>query len=200
MVSLSRKVVRPKLGKRADLGGQFVRSAMEADTARVLQVLAAWGAIGGWCFEPTTFLFAGKLGSNGREYGTGPFRYTPDFLIWHHSALSGQKLDRRNLWRDCVEGGVSSVIAPPDFGAAAGARWHGAIPPPGDIVGEYVEVKGSEQGSDRSKRKRMAKHYPDVSVSQVGPGEFAALATVFAGSIRMWESKIRSPRRRRKGL
>lgn len=229
MPTLNRKVVRPKLGKRADLGGQFVRSAMEADTARVLQVLVDKGAILGWCFEPRTFMFAGKCGANGRQYLRGPWAYTPDFLIWHDRAeLSGKALDWRNLWRDCAHDGEieACMLKPPDFGqtkplsynAFAAKRWHGisGFPPlskicsttlhpplaviPAHILGEYVEVKGREVGTDRSKRKRMAKHYPGIPVTQVGAHEFFILATVFAKSIPLWETRTHhgAPRRRRR--
>lgn len=64
---------RSRGGKRADLGGQYFRSAWEANWARYLNWLKDRGELRAWSFEPETFEFAGiKRGSR---------FYTPDFRI-----------------------------------------------------------------------------------------------------------------------
>lgn len=64
---------RSKTGKRADLGGQFFRSAWEANYARYLNHLVATGAISEWEYEPQVFYFPVKRGNKG---------YLPDFRVW----------------------------------------------------------------------------------------------------------------------
>lgn len=59
-------------GKRADLGGQYFRSAWEANYARYLNWLQARGQIVGWEFEPVTFEFPIRKGSR---------FYVPDFRV-----------------------------------------------------------------------------------------------------------------------
>ena len=60
-------------GKREDLGGQYFRSAWEADYARFLNWLLEKGEIVSWAYEPKTFEFVPiKRGSK---------FYTPDFLV-----------------------------------------------------------------------------------------------------------------------
>lgn len=64
---------RSKGGKRADLGGLYVRSAWEANYARYLNWLVAQGVIAAWEYEPDTFWFRGiKRGTRS---------YCPDFKI-----------------------------------------------------------------------------------------------------------------------
>lgn len=66
-------VSRAKSGRRADLGGLFVRSSWEANWARYLNLLQSQGAIKGWRYEKKTFEFAAiKRGSR---------FYTPDFEV-----------------------------------------------------------------------------------------------------------------------
>lgn len=90
---------RTKSGKRADLGGQFFRSAWEANYARYLNWLIARGKLREWSFEPRTFVFHGVT--------RGVLTYTPDFLVvesdgsscWHEvkgwmDAKSKAKLKR----------------------------------------------------------------------------------------------------------
>ena len=59
-------------GRRADLGGLYVRSSWEANWARYLNWMQAQGAIRSWEFEPDTFEFPVKRGSK---------FYTPDFKV-----------------------------------------------------------------------------------------------------------------------
>jgi hypothetical protein len=63
---------RTRSGKRADLGGLFVRSAWEANYARYLTWLVDHGEIAGWRYEPRTFEFPVKRGNR---------TYTPDFEV-----------------------------------------------------------------------------------------------------------------------
>lgn len=66
---------RAKRGKRDDLGGQFFRSAWEANYARYLNWLVAYGAVTTWEYEPETFVFHGVT--------RGVLTYTPDFrVVW----------------------------------------------------------------------------------------------------------------------
>lgn len=64
---------RTKSGKRADLGGQFFRSAWEANYARYLNWLMGVGEVRAWEFEPYAFRFEGET--------RGVISYTPDFLV-----------------------------------------------------------------------------------------------------------------------
>lgn len=61
------------MGKRADLGGQFFRSAWESNYARYLNHLKTIGAIYDWEYEPLAFFFPVKRGNKG---------YLPDFRVW----------------------------------------------------------------------------------------------------------------------
>lgn len=63
---------RTRSGKRADLGGLFVRSAWEANYARFLNWLMAVGEVAAWAYEPRTFEFPVKRGNR---------TYTPDFMV-----------------------------------------------------------------------------------------------------------------------
>lgn len=64
---------RTKSGKRADLGGLFVRSSWEANYARYLNWLIDQGEIHSWEYEADTFVFHGET--------RGAIHYTPDFKI-----------------------------------------------------------------------------------------------------------------------
>lgn len=64
---------RSKVGKRADLEGQFFRSAWEANTARYLNRLIELGKVVRWEYEPEPFFFPVKRGNKG---------YLPDFRVW----------------------------------------------------------------------------------------------------------------------
>ena len=66
------RAVKPTGGKRADLGGLYVRSKAEANYARFLNWLQARGEILSWEYEPQTFDFPVKRGTRS---------YTPDFRI-----------------------------------------------------------------------------------------------------------------------
>lgn len=72
-LTVTNPYTRTKGGKREDLGGQFFRSAWEANYARYLNLLRQHGKIADWKYEPRTFLFEGVK--------RGPFTYTPDFLV-----------------------------------------------------------------------------------------------------------------------
>lgn len=63
-----------KVGKRADLGGQFFRSRSEANYARYLNLLQKQGQILGWEYEPHTFQF--------ESIKRGTRDYTPDFKVY----------------------------------------------------------------------------------------------------------------------
>lgn len=67
---------RAKRGRRADLGGQFFRSAWEANYARYLNFLVQNGEIATWEYEPQTFVFHGVE--------RGALTYTPDFKVIEH--------------------------------------------------------------------------------------------------------------------
>lgn len=60
-------------GKRADLGGLYVRSRWEANWARYLNWQIAHGLIRSWTYEPKTFEFEGI--KRGNRF------YTPDFEV-----------------------------------------------------------------------------------------------------------------------
>lgn len=60
-------------GRRADLGGQYFRSAWEANYARYLEWLKKHGSIRAWAFEPKTFVF--------ESIKRGTRAYTPDFRV-----------------------------------------------------------------------------------------------------------------------
>jgi hypothetical protein len=64
---------RSRVGKRADLGDIFFRSAWEANYARYLNYLIATDWIVRWEFEPQIFRFPVKRGNRG---------YLPDFRVW----------------------------------------------------------------------------------------------------------------------
>lgn len=61
-------------GKRADLGGLYVRSSWEANYARYLNWLQKNGEIECWEYEPDTYEFPVKRGNRS---------YTPDFKIFY---------------------------------------------------------------------------------------------------------------------
>ncbi len=61
-----------KGGKRADLGGLYMRSSWEANCARALNVMKERGEIVGWQYEPTEFAFPVKRGTR---------FYRPDFAV-----------------------------------------------------------------------------------------------------------------------
>lgn len=63
-----------KGGKRDDLGGQYFRSAWEANYARYLNWLKDKGEIDRWEFEPDTFEF--------HKIKRGHRFYTPDFKVF----------------------------------------------------------------------------------------------------------------------
>lgn len=63
-------------GKRADLGGLYVRSRWEANYARYLNWLISRGAIRTWKYEPDTFEFA--------RIKRGNRFYTPDFKVFNN--------------------------------------------------------------------------------------------------------------------
>lgn len=67
---------RAKRGRRSDLGGQFFRSAWEANYARYLNFLVRNGEIVTWEYEPKTFVFHGVE--------RGALTYTPDFKVIEH--------------------------------------------------------------------------------------------------------------------
>lgn len=73
MIQTRRGRSRGKGGKRADLGGLYVRSAWEANYARYLNWLVAQDVIKAWEYEPDTFWFL--------HIKRGTRSYTPDFKI-----------------------------------------------------------------------------------------------------------------------
>lgn len=71
-------------GRRADLGGIYVRSAWEANYVRYLNALVHQGTICCWEYEPKTFVFEGVA--------RGTRAYTPDFRVCFH--------DGRREWHE----------------------------------------------------------------------------------------------------
>lgn len=69
-----------KRGRRGDIGGQFFRSAWEANYARYLNWMVTQNRIAGWEYEPHTFWF--------EKIRRGVRSYTPDFRI---TGLDGSK-------------------------------------------------------------------------------------------------------------
>lgn len=63
-----------KGGKRADLGGLYVRSTWEANIARVLMLLQERNFISSWEYETVEFEFL--------EIRRGTRFYKPDFVVW----------------------------------------------------------------------------------------------------------------------
>jgi len=64
---------RGSAGKRADLGGLYVRSSWEANYARYLNWLVDHGEIASWEYEPDTFVF--------EAIKRGTRSYMPDFKV-----------------------------------------------------------------------------------------------------------------------
>lgn len=64
---------RCRQGRRTDLGGQYFRSAWEANYARYLNWLISQGVIKSWEYEPDTFWF--------EKIRRGVRSYTPDFKV-----------------------------------------------------------------------------------------------------------------------
>ena len=170
-VRLSHKAVPAKSKRRADIpdikkghpGGLFVRSTMEANFIRIVMFLKSRAVIFDWQYEPKTFLFA-PFG-----YKRGPWAYTPDVLIkWYAEALRDE---RRKGWAQMFPG-----TRPPVSDGQLSA------------VPEWFEVKGREVSSDRSKAKRMAKHFPEVQVSQLDSKSYRELTKIFKPLlIEVWE-------------
>jgi hypothetical protein len=169
----NRRTVRPKGGKREDLEGLFLRSAMEANVARIFEALRLRTVVIQWWYEPHVYLFA-EAG-----YRRGPWAYTPDFLVqWNPIALGNDLAG----WADILPGKRPEKDMP-----FPGNKVKRDRPRVQTIRGEYFEVKGREMPSDRSKAKRMAKHFADVRVTQIGRHEYLALAMFWFKLIPMWE-------------
>lgn len=62
-----------KSGRRADLGGLYVRSSWEANFARLLNLFIKYGKVIEWKFEPEHFRF--------EKIKRGTTFYTPDFRV-----------------------------------------------------------------------------------------------------------------------
>lgn len=67
-------------GKRADLGGLYVRSRWEANVARALNAMMASGEIESWKYEPREFEFPVKRGTR---------FYKPDFEVNYWEGFGG---------------------------------------------------------------------------------------------------------------
>ncbi len=52
---------------------------------------------------------------------------------------------------------------------------------------EYIEIKGWEQSSDRTKWKRMAKYHPDVKLRVVPKPEYLKIEREYGKQIENWE-------------
>lgn len=92
------RAVRSRGGKRADLGGTYYRSTMEANWARYLRWQQARGLIRSWEYEPQEFAFPVKRGA---RYYLPDFRVTENdgAVTWHEvkgwmDATSKTKLRR----------------------------------------------------------------------------------------------------------
>lgn len=66
--------IRSSGGKRADLGGLYLRSVWEANIARYLNWLQANGQVVRWEYEPDCYEF--HTVKKGNRF------YTPDFKVW----------------------------------------------------------------------------------------------------------------------
>ena len=169
---MNRRTIRPKGGKREDLGGLFLRSAMEANVARIFEALRLRTVVTAWWYEPHVYLFVDA------GYKRGPWAYTPDFLVqWNPIALGNDLAG----WADILPGKRPTE----DRRVRAGNTIKGTFPEV--LRGEFFEVKGREMPSDRSKAKRMAKCFPEVQVTQIGRHEYLALAMFWFKLIPMWE-------------
>jgi hypothetical protein len=51
---------------------------------------------------------------------------------------------------------------------------------------EYIEVKGWEQSSDRTKWKRMAKYYPEINLRIINKKFFNENGKILSGVIKDW--------------
>lgn len=174
-VRLSHRAVKANSRRRADLpnpkdpegkkGGLFVRSSMEANVLRVFEFLKHRGIVFSWVYEARVYTFA-EFG-----YRRGPWAYTPDVLVnWYRDALEDPL---RRSWAETIPG------SRPDISMVAGAI---------SVVEEEFEVKGRETGSDRSKAKRMSKHYPDVTLTRIGKAEYRALEKLYKPILgELWE-------------
>jgi hypothetical protein len=156
---LNRKVVRSKGGKREDLGGMYFRSAMEANVARVFEALKARAVILSWEHEPRVYSFT-EFG-----YKRGPWAYTPDFSVsWNPIFVN------RATWANTLPGARPWTVNLTD-------------------CLEIFEVKGREVGSDRSKMRRMRKHYPEIQLTLIGAVEYRAMAGFWKTIINGWEGR-----------
>ena len=71
-------------GKRASLGGLYVRSSWEASFAHWLRYRHARGEIWGWAYEPVEFWF--------HEIRRGTRTYLPDFLTWDRTGWAWSEI------------------------------------------------------------------------------------------------------------
>jgi hypothetical protein len=74
-VQIMESTARHRSGRRADLGGLYVRSSWEANRARWLTLLKARGTIRDWTYESRVFKFRGIT--------RGCREYRPDFTVLH---------------------------------------------------------------------------------------------------------------------
>lgn len=98
----------------------------------------------------------------GLGYKRGPFTYRPDFVL---------------RWTNTSKKKVAQLL--PECGLN---------PLPGEVA--YVEVKGQERGSDRSKWRRFRNHvgYP---LDIVKRDEMKVIQDLFSKQIPNWESRVR---------
>jgi hypothetical protein len=98
----------------------------------------------------------------GLGYKRGPFTYRPDFVL---------------RWTNTTKKKISQLL--PECGLH---------PIPGEVA--YLEVKGQERGSDRSKWRRFRKHigYP---LDIVKRDEMKVIQDLFSSQIPNWESRVR---------
>jgi hypothetical protein len=82
---------RGSMGRRADLGGLFVRSSWEANVARYLNFLKDRGEIFGWAYEPDTFWF--------EAIKRGVRSYKPDFKVWKREGADAYYIEVKG-WMD----------------------------------------------------------------------------------------------------
>ena len=154
----NRTLIKSKAGKRADLDGLFVRSAMEADVARMFEFFRVkLLLVAEWEYEPKTFYFT-EFG-----YKAGPWTYRPDFKV---------------RWANAQRAGRGPAVQ-----LNGGEEW--------------FEVKGREVSGDKTKAKRMRKHYPEIIITQIGSSDYRELCKRYAGLIAHWEGNAPKLRRRR---
>jgi DNA-binding Lrp family transcriptional regulator len=117
-------------GRRADLGGLYVRSAWEANYARYLNVLVRMKVVESWAYEPETFWFEGIR--------RGVMSYKPDFRVMYRNdptpeyiEIKGFTTDKdRTKWKRMKKyhPAIKLVVVGAKEYRLLAAKWKSAIP------------------------------------------------------------------------